>query len=211
MILYEKYRPRCFDDFIGQDKIIKQVKSILGRPDFDREAFWIQGPSGTGKTSLAWIIARQLVKDDFDIIEYNGDKINKGAMAEIERNIRFFPMFGGWKVYLIDEAHSMNWHVIQSLLTLLENLPPKRLFIFTTTESVEADLFGNFTDPFRSRCQVFTFSAQGLAQKFAEKAREIACKEGLNGKPEHAYYRLVQRCHNNMRMVIREISKGEMI
>ena len=53
MQLYEKYRPKTLTDFIGQPKIVSALDRITNRPDWDRDAFWIQGPSGTGKTSLA--------------------------------------------------------------------------------------------------------------------------------------------------------------
>lgn len=211
MQLYEKYRPKVWGDFVGQEKIVKQLKALILRSEFDRDALFLSGGSGIGKTTLAWIIARQLVNDDFSIIEYNGEDINKGAVKDIRSNIWLCPMFGGWKVYIINEAHNMSNHAVQYWLTILEDLPPKRLIIFTTTEDIKADLFGNFSSPFARRCKVYQFTTQGLARSFAVKARQIACKEGLNGKPEQAYYRLVQRCSNNMGMVLSEIDKGEML
>ena len=84
MQLYEKYRPKTHDDFIGQGKVKRQLQAIMKRPGFDRDAFWIQGVSGTGKTSLAWIIARQLA-DDFEIQEIDGDDCNSRLLA-ITRN-----------------------------------------------------------------------------------------------------------------------------
>ncbi len=87
-------------------------------------------------------------------------------------------------------------------------LPP--FVIFTTTED-SADLFGQFDGPFRSRCKSIPFTNQGLAPAFARRAREIADAEGLNGKPDSAYVRLVQRCRNNMRAVLQEIEAGEML
>jgi len=211
MQLYEKYRPKTWSEFVGQDKIVTQLKALMGRPSFDRDAFWFSGLSGVGKSSAAWICARQLVNDDFDIIEYNGEDINKGAVQDIRSNIWLCPIFGDWKCYIINEAHNMSKHAVQCWLTILEELPPKRLIIFTTTEDIKADLFGDFSSPFARRCKVFAFTTQGLARSFAVKAREIACKEGLSGKGEQAYYRLVQRCNNNMGMVLSEIDKGEML
>ena len=73
MQLYEKYRPQTLSDFIGQDKVKKQVAHLMARSGWDRDALWIQGPSGVGKTSLAWIIARQVAQELF-IIELDGDK-----------------------------------------------------------------------------------------------------------------------------------------
>ncbi|MCC7314061.1 MAG: hypothetical protein IT419_04515, partial [Planctomycetes bacterium] len=74
-----------------------------------------------------------------------------------------------------------------------------------------ADLFGNFDGPFRSRCKTIAFTNQGLAQVFAERARQIALAENMDGKPEAAYVRLVQRCKNNLRMALNEIEAGEML
>lgn len=182
----------------------------MARDGWDRDAIWLQGPSGTGKTSLALIMARKVVKDDFDIIEYNGKDINKGAMEDIEQRIRICPMFGGWKVYIINESHNMSKMAIQSWLTLLEDIPARRLIIFTTTENIQADLFGNFSSPFASRCKLFTFTNQGLAQSMAKRAQEIAQTENLDGQPLQRYVRLVQDCHNNMREVLQRIDACEM-
>ena len=71
-MLYEKYRPKTLDDFIGQDKVKRQVQALTGRDSWDRDAIWIQGPSGTGKTTLSWIIAHQVASDLF-IQELDGD------------------------------------------------------------------------------------------------------------------------------------------
>lgn len=211
MELYQKYRPKSLEQFVGQNNITKRLSIIMSRPDFDRDCFWFQGPTGTGKTSLAWIIARQLAGNDFNIIEYNGKDINKGAMQDIERNIRYCPMFDGFKVYIINESHNMTAGAIQSWLTLLEDLPPKTLIIFTTHMNLETDLFGEHAGPFASRLKVFNFSSQGLCQLFAERAHQIAEKEGLNGQPLQKYVRLVQQCHNNFRMVLQRVGSAEML
>lgn len=210
MQLYEKYRPESLNDFIGQQKIKKQLSIILQRNGWDRDVFWIQGPSGTGKTSLAWIIARQLAHD-FDIIEMDGDKCTAQAVRDIERHINLCSMFGKWKVWIVNEAHAMNKQAIQAWLTLLERLPANRLILFTTTETLQQDLFGSFSGPFARRCKVFNFTNQGLAQNMATHAREIALAEGLDGKPVQAYLRLIQDCKNNLGLAIQRIETGEMI
>ena len=210
MQLYEKYRPQTLDDFIGQDKVKRQVAAIMARPEWDRDALWIQGPSGTGKTTLAWIIARQ-VAHDFDIIELDGDKCSVQAVREIEHNIGLCPMFGRWKVWIVNEAHAMSRQAVQAWLTLLERLPAKRLIIFTTTASLQEDLFGDFSGPFGRRCKLMTFTNQGLAQVFATRAQQIAQAEHLDGKPLPAYLRLVQEAKNNLGAVLQRIEGGEML
>ena len=209
-MLYQKYRPQSLSELVGQNKIINRLQHIMGRDSFDRGAFWFEGPSGTGKTTLAQIIAKKLVGNDIDIIEYNGAAINKGAMSDIERDIRFYPMGGGWKVYIINESHNMTDAAVQGLLTLLEDLPSKRLVIFTTHMNID-DLYGRHSEPFVSRCMVFKFSSQGLCQLFAERAKQIAKAEGLDGLPMARYIRLVQSCKNNMRQVLQRIEQAEMM
>ncbi len=210
MQLYEKYRPKTLDDFIGQPKIKKQLQAMMSRDSWDRDALWLQGPSGTGKTSLAWIVANT-VANEFDIDELDGDKCNVEAVRELERSLNLTSLFGDWKVVIVNEAHAMSHKAVQAWLTLLERLPTNRLVIFTTTESIQADLFGNFSSPFTSRCKVFTFTNQGLAQDMATRAKTIAQSEGLDGQPDSKYLRLVQDCKSNMRLVLQRIDACEML
>ena len=168
MQLYEKYRPKTLAEFIGQDKVKRQIERLMSRPEWDRDALWIQGPSGTGKTSLAWIIAGQVAKDFF-VIELDGDKCNVQAVRELEQTLSLVAP-NSWRVVIVNESHAMSKQAVQAWLTMLERLPKHTLIIFTTTEPLQEDLFGSFSGPFGRRCKVFSFTNQGLAQDFAQKA-----------------------------------------
>uniref|UniRef100_A0A6M3JQN4 Putative ATPase domain containing protein n=1 Tax=viral metagenome TaxID=1070528 RepID=A0A6M3JQN4_9ZZZZ len=217
MQLCEKYRPRGWGEFVGQEKLIARVRAVVGRVGFGEgsgEAVLIAGPSGTGKTTLAHLIARELGATDLAVEELDGDACSVDAVRELADRIGLSTLYGGprgWRVYIVNECHAMSPKAVQAWLTLLERLPAWRLIVFTTTEDVTTDLFGNFTGPFASRCKVFGFSNQSLAKPMAERARAIAQAEAMDGKPESAYLRLVQDCKNNFRAVLQRIDAGEML
>lgn len=97
-------------------------------------------------------------------------------------------------------------------ITLLESLPKYRLVIFTTTESLENNLFGGFSGPFARRCKVFKLiDDEQLTLNFAKRAKEIARAESLDSRPLQDYIRLVQDCNNNMGAVLQRIEMGEML
>ncbi len=217
MQLCEQYRPKTWDDFIGQDKLIKRMRFVLDRPGFgdgSGEVFWISGASGTGKTTLAQLISRQLGVDpgaSWNYTELDGDKCHADMVRQLDRRTHASSMFDEWQVFIINEAHAMSKQAINAWLTLLERLPARWVVIFTTTENPDAELFGNFTEPLLSRAKVFEFSNQGLAKRFAERALEIARSEGLDGQPLPKYLRLIQDKHNNFRAALQAIDSGLMI
>jgi ABC-type phosphonate transport system ATPase subunit len=93
--LAERYRPRELSTFIGQDKALAALQRILDRPGFDGDSFWIVGPSGTGKTTLAWIIARRFAKADIDITELDGEACTIDAVREAAGLMRYTALAGG--------------------------------------------------------------------------------------------------------------------
>ena len=208
MSLQHKYQPQTWADFIGQDKAVRRVRRIIDRPDFDGDALWVCGPSGCGKTSMAWIIARQFA-DPFDIVELDGEACSIDAVRKAADLMQYTTLSGGYRAWIVNEAQAMTGRAVQAWLTALDPLPARVLVIFTTTED-SADLFGQYDGPFRSRCKSIAFTNQGLAPAFARRAREIARAEGMDGKPESAYLRLVQQSRNNMRAVLQEIESGVM-
>ena len=215
MTLYEKYRPRAWEELVGQDKAVKQARRIIKRPGFDRGAFWIECAgehnSGVGKSSLAILIAQQLA-DDFFITSWNGAKLDKAAVHKIEQDGQF-STWGDkrFRVVIVDEAHAISQGAVDVLLPFLEALPAHFVMIFTTTQAVDRDLFGDDSGPFSSRCFQIRLTNQGLTRPMAQRAKMIAEAEGLDGQPVEAYVKLIQVCKNNMRAALQRIEAGEMI
>ncbi len=218
MQLCEKYRPRVWDDFIGQEKIIRRVRALLARPSFGDgagEALCICGPTGTGKTTLAQLMARQVgVKPGpaWNYTELDGEACTVDAVRALGDRAQVTGLFADtWQVFVVNEAHAMTHKAVQAWLTLLDPLPARWLVIFTTTDSPDTDLFGKYSNQLLGRCKVLKFTNQNLAQPMADRAYEIAQREGLNGQPEARYLRLVQECKNSMRAVLQRIDAGEML
>ena len=216
MNLYQTHQPKTWTDIIGQPKAVKKLRAIVGRPGFDRGAFWIdaggENNSGIGKTSLAKVLAGQLA-DDFFITEADGatvDKRHVGDMADAACLMTWCEA-KPYRVWIINESHAITSGALDRLLTFLENLPKHCVIIFTTTRKPDVSLFGTDDGPLLSRCFHITLTNQGLSKAFAEHARTIAQAENLDGQPIAAYVRLVQDCKNNLRAVLQRIESGDML
>ncbi len=215
MMLHEKYRPRAWGDLVGQDRAVKTARRLIERPGFQCGAFWIEcagdNCSGTGKTSLAWLIARALA-DDFFIQPISGSDLTRSALRDIERAayLTTWAESKPFRALIVDEAHAIPSSCVDALLKFLEALPTHFVVIFTTTRKVDQGLFGDDCGPFASRCYQIRLTNQGLAEAFAKRAKSIAQAEDLDGKPLSTYVRLVQTSKNNLRAVIQRIEAGAM-
>lgn len=173
MRLIDTYRPRAFDEFVGNAKAVERVRSLINRPNFSGDAFWIVGPSGCGKTSLAHCICNALTVHSSERYELDGDACSVDAVRDVAERLQYSSLTGGWRAWIVNEAQAMTARAVQAWLNLLDRLPTRGVILFTTTESSE-DLFGQYDGPFRSRCKTIALSSQGLCDAFAERCREIA-------------------------------------
>jgi len=210
--LFEKYRPKKFDDVLGQDKAVKKVKLLLSR-GWGGRSWWIAGASGTGKTTIARIIAQQGA-DDFYITEYDSaDAMTVSEVDRLEANMCYLAPGKGGRAYIINEAHGLRKPIIRRLLGLLERIPPHVCIVFTTTKTGQSSLFEDQIDahPLLSRCAKIELTNQGLAKAFAEHCRKIATRENLNGKSLQSYIKLAQNCKNNCREMLMAVESGDML
>jgi DNA polymerase III subunit gamma/tau len=191
--LYRKYRPQDFDEVVGQEAVVRTLRNAIEH-DQVRQAYLFAGPRGTGKTSLARILAKALNCEQgptatpdktcnscvtiasgtsLDVIEMDAAS-QRGIddVREIREHVVLQPVEGRFKVYILDEAHQLTDAAWNALLKLIEEPPPHLVFVFCTTE------LHKVLGTVRSRCQTFLFARPRLAE-LTKLLRQVADGEQI--------------------------------
>jgi DNA polymerase-3 subunit gamma/tau len=169
--LYRKYRPETFDEVIGQDHIVKAISGSLSVGKV-AHAYLLCGPRGTGKTTIARIIARELGSSINDIYEMDAASNRRiEDIRDINENIRTLPFDSKYKIYILDEVHMFTKEAWNALLKTIEEPPEHVIFILATTE------FEKVPETIVSRCQSFIFKKPNDAV-LSQHIKNIAKKEG---------------------------------
>jgi DNA polymerase-3 subunit gamma/tau len=196
--LYRRYRPNGFDEVVGQEAVVRTLTNAIEH-DQVRQAYLFAGPRGTGKTSMARILAKALncIGTDgptahpdktchvcvaiangtsLDVVEMDAAS-QRGIddIREIRERVVLQPVEGRYKVYILDEAHQLTDAAWNALLKLIEEPPPHLLFVFCTTD------LGKVIPTVRSRCQTFVFQRPRLAE-LVTLLRRVTDGEGIEAQ-----------------------------
>ncbi len=213
LVIARKWRPLVFDDVIGQEHVTTTLKNAIESNRL-AHAYIFSGPRGIGKTTAARILAKAINCENggptinpcnqckncieitgsrsLDVLEIDGAS-NRGIdeIRNLKDNIRYLPLQGGYKVYIIDEFHMITKDAFNALLKTLEEPPEKVVFIFATTEPHK------ILPTILSRCQRLDFRRIPI-KKIVSRLEHICGEDQITVDPE-SLFTLAQRSDGGMR------------
>lgn len=179
MALYRTYRPNTFAEVRGQEHITPVLQAAVAQGKI-AHAYLFAGSRGTGKTSMARILAKALHTSEADVYEMDAAS-NRGIdeIRQLREGVATLPFESKYKFYIIDEAHALTRDAWGALLKTLEEPPGHVIFVLATTE------LDKIPETIVSRCQTFSFKkpVRGTLKKLA---LDIAKKEGAEILPATA-------------------------
>jgi DNA polymerase-3 subunit gamma/tau len=196
--LYRRHRPRTFADVIGQEHVVRTLRNAIERGQV-HHAYLFVGSRGTGKTSMAKMLAACLncvngptiepcgtcescvaiaAATSMDVIEMDAASNNSvDDIRELRDSVQYAPVTGGYKVYILDEAHMLSTAAWNAFLKTLEEPPPSTIFVLATTEAHKV------MDTVVDRCHRFDFRRPTVEQ-LATVVQRVAQKETIDIAPE---------------------------
>jgi DNA polymerase-3 subunit gamma/tau len=193
LVLARKYRPQTFEQVVKQDHVTRTLANAISA-DRVAHAILFSGPRGTGKTTVARILAKAMnckegpvripcnecrscreitIGSAVDVFEIDGASNNSvDQIRELRENVKYMPAHSLYKIYIIDEVHMLSIAAFNALLKTLEEPPPHVMFIFATTEPRKIPI------TILSRCQRHDFRRIDV-ESISKHIKEICAKEGV--------------------------------
>ena len=214
MQLWEKYKPKTWAELVGHKQVVRTIQLHQDRGTLGGRAIYISGPSGSGKSSIAWLIACEMA-EPWNIKVMDAGPLTGNRVLELEDSLSTYGMGEqNGRVVIINEAHALRGEAIRQMLTCFEDERIKEhcLYVLTTTTDGHKQLFdGIDADPLLSRCLCFQLRSAQYLESFARRVQEIADLEGLGGAEFREYVDLAKRCKANFRSMLSALEAGEML